>query len=991
MSKLLTLPIRTQLFAIVFVMASFAAGVIVFFGVSSRNDQIKSALNDSAALAESLFQKHEEMVASARQLMVTLAQLPQIRSLSSVETKQILKEVLDANPKYSNIFIADPKGRVLASALPAKDVNVSDRRYFITSLATGHFSAGEFIISRYTGKPVLAFGYPFRDIQGKIVGVIVIGIDMSHYRSVLDALKLPSGSSYLLLDHKGTIISRGIHPTDFVGQQYDPVGFKRMVDGPDKDSFIALAHDGIKRLLSYRKVHIEGEQTPYMYIRAGIPFDSVLSVANKALARNMALLISGLCLVVIAVWLIGKHSIINRITVLEQASKRLAGGDLTMNVSALNSGGELGRLALTFDHMASQIAQREAALRASEKMLQTIIDTEPECVKLLDEKANLIMMNRAGLDMIQVDSLEQVKGQCVCPLITSEYWQPFLDLTRRIFQGESGTLLFEVIGMKGRHLWLETHAVPLRNEKNEIFALLGVTRDVTERKHAEEALRQSEHFIRNILDTVDEGFIVIDKDYRILTANKAYCSQAGRSSEEIIGSHCYELSHKINRPCHEEGVECATRHIFETGTPHTALHRHKDSNGNILFVETKAFPIKDDSGAVTSVIEVINNVTEKYLLEEERLKTQKLESIGTLAGGIAHDFNNLLQGVFGYISLAKLTHDRKEKSLAMLDQAEEALNLSVNLTTQLLTFSKGGNPVKKLIRLQPTIENAVKFALSGSSADYRMDITPNLWSVEADAGQLAQVIQNIVLNANEAMAGKGTVTISIKNMDIPTKADPRLPAGGQFLRIDIQDTGTGISEQNIPKIFDPYFTTKQRGSGLGLATSYSIIKNHGGLIEVTSEQNRGTTFTIYLPASGQTDITAEPARLTAATTKTLKVLLMDDEDVVRSVAKEMIAALGHEVEAAEDGNRAIELFRQARDKGRPFDLIILDLTVKGGMGGEEAIAKILEIDPKIRAVVSSGYADSTIVANYRNYGFSAILNKPYKLASLKDCLSLFVS
>ncbi|MBI5634824.1 MAG: PAS domain-containing protein [Nitrospirae bacterium] len=633
----------------------------------------------------------------------------------------------------------------------------------------------------------------------------------------------------------------------------------------------------------------------------------------------------------------------------------------------------------------------EQALQKSEKLLQTIIDAEPECVKLLDENANLIMMNRAGLDMIQADSLDQVIDQCIVPLISADYRQPFSDLARRVFQGETRTLLFEIVGMKGRRLWLETHAVPLRNERNRITALLGVTRDVTDRKRSEEALHQSEQFVRSILDTVDEGFIVIDHDYRILTANKAYCSQVGGCDETIIGRPCYEISHKSSRPCYDEGEECAVRQVFETGKPHTALHRHKDANDNILYVETKAFPLKDDSGKVTSVIEVINNITEKYLLEEERLKSQKLESIGTLAGGIAHDFNNLLQGVFGYISMAKITHDDKEKSLAMLAQAEEALHMSVNLTTQLLTFSKGGKPLKKLIRLEPTIENAVKFALSGSHTDYQLDIASDLWSVEADAGQLAQVIQNIVLNANEAMAGRGTVTITVRNMEIPSKTNPRLPDGGQFVSINIQDTGTGISGQNISKIFDPYFTTKQKGSGLGLATSYSIIRNHGGVIEVQSEVNRGTTFTMYLPASKGAEAEIAKTAPAAAGTRKLKVLLMDDEDLVRNVAKEMLAAFGHEVESATDGGSAIELFQQAREAGSPFDLLILDLTVKGGMGGEEAIAKLREIDPKVTAIVSSGYADSPVVADYLSYGFSAVLNKPYKLTSLKDCLNLIVS
>ena len=535
-----------------------------------------------------------------------------------------------------------------------------------------------------------------------------------------------------------------------------------------------------------------------------------------------------------------------------------------------------------------------------------------------------------------------------------------------------------------------SHAIVTRpGHPPELFC---IDVDITERKCAVEKLRQSEEFIRNILNTVDEGFIVIDRDYRILTANKGYCNMVGGCSEKIIGRYCYEVSNRINQPCFEEGVECPTHQVFETGTPHTALHRPKDANGNILYVETKAYPIKDDSGVVTSVIEVINNITEKYLLEEERLKTKKLESIGTLAGGIAHDFNNLLQGVFGYISMAKMTLDQKEKSLAMLNQAEEALHMSVNLTTQLLTFAKGGKPSKKLIRLEPTIENAVKFALSGSHTEYILEISPDLRSVEADAGQLAQVIQNIVLNADEAMAGRGTVTISVSNVDIPARAASRLPDSGRFVRIDIQDTGTGISDENMTKIFDPYFTTKQRGSGLGLATSYSIINNHGGVIGVKSELNIGTTFSIYLPASKDAEVETVMTTVSAAVgSKKLRVLLMDDEELVRSLAEQMVSALGHETVSAEDGEKAIDLFRQAKEAGRPFDLVILDLTVKGGMGGEEAIAKIRDIDPDVKAVVSSGYADSRIVANYHVYGFSGVLNKPYRLDDLKDCLNLFVS
>ena len=600
-------------------------------------------------------------------------------------------------------------------------------------------------------------------------------------------------------------------------------------------------------------------------------------------------------------------------------------------------------------------------------------------------------MNRTGLGLIEAGSLDQVRGQCVYPMVAEEHREAFQGMVRDVFQGKTCSMEFRMTGLKGRVSWLYTRAVPLRNRAGDIVYMLSVTYDITARKEAEEKLRQSEQFVRNMLDTVDEGFIVVDRDYRIITANKAYCKQVEGYHGEVPGKLCYEVSHKIGKPCYEEGEDCAVRRVFETGEPHAAFHRHKDPEGNILYVETKAYPVRDASGRVTSAIETVKNITAKHLLEEERLKTQKLESIGTLAGGIAHDFNNLLQGIFGYISMTKMSLNRPERARSMLEQAEEALHLAVNLTTQLLTFSKGGKPVKRLIALEPVIETAVKFALSGSHSGHVLEVTPDLRQVEADEGQLAQVIQNIVINANEAMSGRGTVNISVANRDIAAGTISGLPEGGRFVSIAVQDSGAGIPRENLDRIFDPYFTTKKKGSGLGLATSYSIIRNHGGIIEVRSEVNRGSTFSIYLPASGRAateEKTAAPAAVSAGRGR---VLVMDDEEMVRNVAKEMIEALGHDVECAVDGEAAIEMYVRARESGNPFDVVILDLTVRGGMGGEQAISKLRELDPGVVAVVSSGYADNAVMSDFRAYGFSAVLNKPYRISALKDCLDALIT
>jgi PAS domain S-box-containing protein len=538
----------------------------------------------------------------------------------------------------------------------------------------------------------------------------------------------------------------------------------------------------------------------------------------------------------------------------------------------------------------------------------------------------------------------------------------------------------------GKTSILHAQAELIPDEAGDMVVLSGTGQDITERKLAEEKIRQSEEFVRSILDTVDEGFIVIDRDYRILTANKAYCGQVSMHCYEVIGKHCYEISHKISRPCYEEGEECAVRYVFATGKPHAVSHKHTDSDGHVLYVETKGFPIKDASGNVTSVIETINNITEKHLLEEERLKTQKLESIGTLAGGIAHDFNNLLQGVFGFISMAKMSLDQGEKSWTMLEQAERALHMSVNLTSQLLTFSKGGKPVKKRISLTPVIENAVKFALSGSHTEYQIKSCPGLWQVEADEGQLGQVIQNIVLNSDQAMPLGGRINIAVRNVHAHEKGVPQTLMQGDYVEISIKDSGIGIPERFLSRIFDPYFTTKEKGSGLGLATSYSIIKNHNGLIDVQSEAGKGSTFTIYLPSAGAAEAEAPSSAVTPAG-RLGRVLVMDDEEIVRMVSGELIRSLGHEVDFAEHGVAAIEKYQQALSDGKPFDIVILDLTVRGGMGGEETIRKMRAIDPAIKAVVSSGYSDGDIVSNYREHGFSAFLQKPYEVKGLQDIIN----
>ncbi len=526
--------------------------------------------------------------------------------------------------------------------------------------------------------------------------------------------------------------------------------------------------------------------------------------------------------------------------------------------------------------------------------------------------------------------------------------------------------------------------------RNEFSSLAAALNTMAESLHAAdvarrngiEALRESEEKYRAIVETSTDWIWAIDLEGRHTFSNERVREILGIGASELLGLSALDLLHPDDVSRVREVLDKSV--ATGRGWQGLALRwRHRD--GTYRWVESNAVAVHDARGNLVGFRGTDRDITERRKLENELVKTQKLEAIGTLAGGIAHDFNNLLQGLFGYISLAKLNLGRSDKAEEMLEQAEKALNLSVNLTSQLLTFAKGGKPLKRRVALPGILEDAAKFALSGSRSDYRTAVDKDLWSVDADDGQLSQVIQNLVLNASEAMPLGGTVEIAARNEVVAGGANPLVPAGGAFVRIDVKDAGAGISVQNLARIFDPYFTTKQKGSGLGLATTYSIVRNHNGFIDVTSRLGEGSVFTVYLPAS-QGGESPEPEGGIRVGEETGNVLVMDDAEVVRDVAAGMIASLGHAVTTAESGEEAVALFSRAREEGRPFDIVVLDLTVKRGMGGEQTIRRLREIDPGVKAVVSSGYSDAAVVADYRSYGFTACLNKPYRLGELRDCL-----
>jgi nitrogen-specific signal transduction histidine kinase len=375
-------------------------------------------------------------------------------------------------------------------------------------------------------------------------------------------------------------------------------------------------------------------------------------------------------------------------------------------------------------------------------------------------------------------------------------------------------------------------------------------------------------------------------------------------------------------------------------------------------------------------------IDERQRMEEELLRAQKLESLSLLAGGVAHDFNNLLASIMGNISLALLDLPPSSPSHKQLESAERAALRARDLTLQLLAFSRGGTPVMSYSSMEDVIRDTADFSLRGSKVRLAFSFSEDLLPVEVDQVQMAQVINNLIINADQAMPQGGTITITAENVVLRPAELPPLREGS-YVRVSIQDQGIGIPKEHLSKIFDPYFTTKQKGSGLGLAITYSVIRNHNGLITVESTPGSGTVFQIYLPSAAERRAEVRQKEQRLYTGKG-RILVMDDEEDVRKTTGDMLIRMGYTVAFAEDGGQAIELYRRSKKAGEPFDLTIMDLTIPGGMGGKDAVKKLLELDPAARVVVSSGYSKDPVLSDFASYGFKGVVAKPFRIKDLSE-------
>ncbi|MBN1496821.1 MAG: PAS domain S-box protein [Spirochaetes bacterium] len=511
--------------------------------------------------------------------------------------------------------------------------------------------------------------------------------------------------------------------------------------------------------------------------------------------------------------------------------------------------------------------------------------------------------------------------------------------------------------------------------------------EIDNRNRQEAILLSSEKKYRTLVNSIDDIVLNIDPEGSVLFANPAILKITGYDQREVIGRNLMEFIHADDIESFlaalrkgGSSVNAGPLKLIETICEDKELRLVK-KDGIPIWVELRCRPVTDDAGAIMGFRGIAHDITRRKLIEEEMLRQGKIESLAILAAGIAHDFNNLLTAIIGNLSLAKIKIMPSDPNYLILTEAENASEMAKNLTQQLMAFSRGGFSDKKVTPIRSLLEDTAYFVLRGSGILCEFRIRDDLWEAEIDRGQISQVIHNIVLNARQAMPEGGKITLYAENEVVDARAGLPLRSGN-YIKICLEDQGKGIPDDILPRIFDPYFSTKESGSGLGLAISYSIVKKHDGLITAESRPGSGSIFTLRLPAIVRAPEEETPALVRPAAPKGGRILLMDDEKIVLDMGGRLLAHLGYDVVCVSNGHEAVELFKKAKDDGVPFDVVIMDLIIPDGSGADRAIAGLKEIDPDVRTIVTSGYADDPAMVRYAEHGFTGAIAKPFSLEEL---------
>jgi PAS domain S-box-containing protein len=615
---------------------------------------------------------------------------------------------------------------------------------------------------------------------------------------------------------------------------------------------------------------------------------------------------------------------------------------------------------------------RNTTVQFGEEDFRHMIENIDAGVGIMDFQENFVFSNMFADEVFGVKPGELIHRN-LREFVTKEKFAEVKKETHLRQQGRSSVYNLPIIRPDGDTRQLMVNAIPWENQQTGFKGSFATFRDITDLKQAQITLQR----FKTVIDKAQFGVVLGHWGGQIEYVNEFFAQLHGYTPDELTGKNI-SLFHTEEQMLH---IDLIARTLREKGAFTAKEVWHKRRDGSVFPTTMSGNVVIDEETKQSIIFTTAIDISRHKQMEESLQKTQRLESVSMLAGGIAHDFNNILMAILGNVTVVKHVLDQKDRVIETLDKVEKVVLQACHLTKQLQAFSKDGSPQKTVVSLEELLVNNVMFALSGSNVKCDFSLPQGLWFIDADEGQMTQVINNLVINAAQSMPDGGMIKIEAENVNIIDGERMYLLKPGRYVKLSLKDSGTGIHTDDLGRIFDPYYTTKENGSGLGLSISFNIIRKHGGTIEVESQKGIGSTFSVFIPAARDFSVdlprAAENLRVGDE-----RLLIMDDDLSVRDAMSEIVRTLGYSVDSCQNGEEAIELYRTALNSDHPYNALILDLTVRGGMGGCEALQKIREFDPAVKAIISSGYSSDVLIQDYQSYGFKHAILKPYTLEDL---------
>ncbi len=1021
----------TALLILTGILLTLSGGILIWQIFTAQKNQAIDLQTEvgKRAVNEFVILTHE-----IKDRLLTLTKLSDLLALSHDEQVTVLSKTRShKDQRHTDIIdemvLLNSQGDIVASAsrvsLSPDPKNYSwpaFKQRFSSSPADNAFYSPVSIDLK--GEPFMVFAVPLMNLQtGEVSGALASRIRINQVLEEIVHKPVGRRGIIYVTDHTGRIIA---HP--------DPsLVLKGTAVKISSQTYFHHWPSGAKTIRVVENANIGNQLFAIVVER---PVSEALALTIQALVILVVFLLFFLAAGVTSAIIFTKK-IIQPIESLAHTAQKIRAGDLT-SMAAIESDNELGLLARSFNAMTLQltteitklknakealsesraglevkVAERTAELQKllecseilsstrdlkslysqSVELAKTLFNLDFSTVMLLTaDKKSLVIQDTIGFSKAMIGTFSLVEGQGLSTYVVeqkkpatvsnfnteSRFEVPPIVFAEKITSSLCVPMMIgnDVFGVFIGHTLPERHFQPEEIALCQSFAnQVAVALDNA--IHLKE-LHDSELKFKELFDNANDAILVYDLNGALLEVNRVTCQRLGYSRDELLSFTADKLlapQFAENLHARIQSVSENKREVFETA--------HVKKSGEEIPVELSCTLFEYEGQP--AILGVARDLRDRIKMEEELLKNRKLESVGVLAGGIAHDFNNILAAIIGNINLATIQVNPSGETHNLLISAEKAALRAKDLTKQLLTFAKGGEPVKEVASIAEVITDSADFILRGSNIKCCYSFPDPLWPVEIDAGQISQVIQNIIINACDVMPEGGHIEISCENIAKENSANLALEIA-DHVKISIKDDGPGIPPNQLSKIFDPYFTSKIKGSGLGLAITHAIITKHGGMILAESRQDHGTTFTIYLKACRHALLEKEQGPVQATPRGKGKILVMDDEEMIRTVSQGLLANLGYQVVLAADGHEAIKIYKNNATSPERIDAIIMDLTIPGGMGGKEAVKEILQINPRAKVIVSSGYSNDPIMANHQEYGFCAALDKPYQLKSLMEVL-----